>query len=478
MRHIIERETGHWGRGRRRAAVLAIAIPLALSTLCTGCLHLYENLYAAGNAFVPALASASTEGTDQDGTGQYGTEQGSSGQEDPRRETPADASPASGPIEADVAYASEIVEANDPDNPTGTVSTALSFDDAWFSQDSSAYNHDLARACAVLCAVCNAESKYYTGEAETDYLGAALAALGFQDVESGSYEQRSGLFNEIRNAFSGDTDVAAFAFARKALADGRTLVFVGVRGTYGTEWLSNFNFLGSSYYAQGADHAGFKLAEREIVSQLSAYCDDRGIEPRDAVFLVTGHSRGGAIANLLAAELDNAWARSAGPECKGDAARNVYAYTFAAPNVTLKQGCGDARFGNIFNVENPADFVCRLPLSSWGYQRYGTTVEIPSSRSADFAAQHARMQERRTENTGYASSAADDGSGQDAELEEAERRIGQSAPEAEQLLSVEGLAGLVQALGKLNLGALVAAHYPDTYIAWMQALEADELAFE
>ena len=68
-----------------------------------------------------------------------------------------------------------------------TVTAPVRWDDSWFFEDPTAYNHDLARACAVLSAVANAESAYYqAGSTAPAYLEEALAALGFDDISTAS----------------------------------------------------------------------------------------------------------------------------------------------------------------------------------------------------------------------------------------------------------------------------------------------------
>ena len=147
-------------------------------------------------------------------------------------------------------YCSEVVAALDPNNPSGRTSTQLTFDDSWFFHDARTYQHDLATACSVLAAVCNSESQYYDGVAGSlPYAERTLGALGFHDVRTESYAMRSSVLDEVSSLLVGSSDVAAYTLASKTIAsdgDGKpvTLLFVGIRGTYGAEWLSNFNFLG------------------------------------------------------------------------------------------------------------------------------------------------------------------------------------------------------------------------------------------
>lgn len=200
-----------------------------------------------------------------------------------------------------VEYCSEVVAGHDADNPSGLTSTNLAFDDAWLERDSFAYQHQLATACSVLAAVCNSESQFYGGvEGAKPYAELALGALGFDDVRTDSYALRSGILDEIGALFAGSHDVAAYTLASKTVPGKKgepptTILFVGIRGSYGIEWLSNFNFMNPV----DADHQGFKAAEREIEEALFDYARERGADPAHTRVLVTGHSRGGAIANLL-----------------------------------------------------------------------------------------------------------------------------------------------------------------------------------
>ena len=180
-------------------------------------------------------------------------------------------------------YCSEVVAALDPNNPSGRTSTQLTFDDSWFFHDARTYQHDLATACSVLAAVCNSESQYYDGVAGSlPYAERTLGALGFHDVRTESYAMRSSVLDEVSSLLVGSSDVAAYTLASKTIAsdgDGKpvTLLFVGIRGTYGAEWLSNFNFLGAG--SDDADHRGFKAAEEEVEKAVRSYASDLGIDP-------------------------------------------------------------------------------------------------------------------------------------------------------------------------------------------------------
>ncbi|MCL2707409.1 MAG: hypothetical protein FWE97_04530, partial [Dehalococcoidia bacterium] len=88
---------------------------------------------------------------------------------------------------------------------------------------------------------------------------------------------------------------------------------------------------------------------------------------------ITGHSRGAAVANLLAAELTASQ--------KYAQKDNIYAYTFATPNVTNSTDVKiPSKYSNIWNFVNPEDYVPYIPLSvdGWDYWKYGTTIAFES----------------------------------------------------------------------------------------------------
>ncbi len=371
-------------------------------------------------------------------------------------------------------YCSEAVTASGLDNLSGRTSTVLSFDDGWFSQESHAYQHELATACAVLTAVCNSESQYYSNvEGASPYAEQTLKALGFHDVRTESYALRSNILDELGALLAGTPNSAAYTFASKTSLDATsgkpvTLVFVGVRGSYGVDWLSNFNLAASS--GESTEHEGFGKATDQVESALEAYMKSVGANPNSTRILLTGHSRGGAIANLLAARLDN----RSGTSAQLAPSSGVYAYTFAAPGATRDASRQDATYRNIFNIVNATDIVPQLPLSTWGYGRYGTTVTLPGTSSAHFDDAYDTMRAAFQRNTGVALDFNEDSL---SALNAFEARAADALPSEDQLASPAGIAGIVQTLFGLDLGTALTSHYPDTYIAWMQSVDSGHLSF-
>ncbi len=102
-----------------------------------------------------------------------------------------------------------------------------------------------------------------------------------------------------------------------------------------------------------------------------------GVDLATAKIVVTGHSRGAAVANLLGSMLDKSPPSS--PFCAVDR-RNVFVYTFAPPNVTLRSDvpCEARVYDNIFNIVNPEDMVPRVPLVIWQSRRHGRDFVLRS----------------------------------------------------------------------------------------------------
>lgn len=231
-----------------------------------------------------------------------------------------------------------------PETPRAEVT--VSWDDVWFTRDASVYRQDLALSSMALSGAAYNEKDVRN----------ALKALGFERIESCNYQ----LFNEAG-------DQAAYTFGLKSIKDraGKTvrLAAVVVRGTGDyTEWASNLDV------GTRADHEGFSRAAEELQKNLEKYLNKAGITEKareQMKFLLTGHSRGAAVANLLAARL---------PELAKK--ENIYAYTFATPAVStdaVREG-----YENIFNIINGNDLVTQVPLADWGYHRYGVDLALPT----------------------------------------------------------------------------------------------------
>ena len=169
-----------------------------------------------------------------------------------------------------------------------------------------------------------------------------LAGLGFHDVRTVAYAHT-------------DRDKIGMCLGCRT-TDDRLQIAVVLRGTEGSEWFSNFDV------GYSAEHSGFAKAADFAELKLGDYVFTRAVG-REPDFFVTGYSRGGAVANLLAKRL-----------CDRYGLERVCAYTFAAPNTTISRRTN--RYSSIFNLVRQEDFFTRIPLTSWGYTRYGHDISL------------------------------------------------------------------------------------------------------
>ena len=267
--------------------------------------------------------------------------------------------------------------------------TTVEWDDGWFdlpstdyvthSWSSTIFNdelHELATTAAVLSG-----SAYERGLARN-----ALETLGFEIGSDGSYYPSK---NDYNNESKGGINQVAYTFGIRETAQGYPVIAVVIRGTpNNVEWLSNLNISDSAEEDIGA-HEGFTHAAYEVFQALTQYVEkhDEKYDISNARVLITGHSRGAAVANVLGAMLTN----GNGTLASNLSEERIYDFTFACPT-TVKQP--DSGCDNIYNIVNPEDIVTEIPLSRWGYGRHGITLCLPSksnTSSTDYQTKYNRM---------------------------------------------------------------------------------------
>lgn len=233
--------------------------------------------------------------------------------------------------------------------------------DSFFNSDSSVYNHDLSRVMSLLSA-----GAYYGATSKTSNLTHNYNELGFSYVvhnykPSGvSYDSDSEFYDENGNAYAIAQKVVKFG------DDEVTLISVIARGTTSEEWIGNFNI------GTGDKHESFDIASNMVLDALNDYVTDYCNTEKIKIF-ITGHSRGAAVANALAAKLNMAGECGSRTITKND----VFAYTYACPTVTMSEDAHSEDFNNIFNIVLPNDIVGCIPFTPWGYSRYGVDLAFP-----------------------------------------------------------------------------------------------------
>ena len=234
------------------------------------------------------------------------------------------------------------------------------YSDTFFSESSYKMNMDIGRLALRL-----AFFGFGSGE-NSD----ATDLLRLFDVLGIRYEEGDG--GTVHFVTPG-ADTIGFAYGVRELSADEILVVAVVRGgNYQTEWAGNFT-LGTT-----ADHEGFKTCADLVTEELSEYL--RSLSGRKVSLLLTGYSRGAAVSNLAAADLDRLASEG---KLGAVAPENLYAYCFACPLTTTREDTSGELFANIFSFVHPADPVPKVAPGKWGYRRYGTTVILPTAVNDD-----------------------------------------------------------------------------------------------
>lgn len=200
---------------------------------------------------------------------------------------------------------------------------------------SNEYNPQLAH---MLIALCNS---VHNGE----NMRATFERMGFHDALT-DYDMAGILL--------------AYGMGKKQVGD-ETYVLIVARGTGDfssgnkvlSEWMSNILDAKANDFGQ---HSGFSDAAKELYDRMMKFLGAEGSDELSGVkFIITGHSRGAAAANILAARLAD----------EGISQENIYAYTFACPDTAVITKDKAESYHCIFNIGNVNDIVTWVPRAVW-----------------------------------------------------------------------------------------------------------------
>ena len=186
---------------------------------------------------------------------------------------------------------------------------------------------------------------------ELAIISAYAAAVSYRPNFAAVAMQQCGFTYDVVEPSESKNDYnhVAFVVGHKVI-DCQDVIAIWIRGTNNKfEWMSNFEI------GRESEHEGFSLATDEVQNYVFEYINKHNIGG-NVRFWVCGHSRGGAVANLLSARLERYYDKS-----------KIYSYTFASPRVSTKARANDY----IKNYIIESDFVADLAPKDWGYERHG-----------------------------------------------------------------------------------------------------------
>lgn len=223
----------------------------------------------------------------------------------------------------------------------------------------------------------NLQLNDYTGGIDNvyQYSGADLQLSVLDLLDSLSVNRHTSLSDKRRDIgvdrYDSITDSQSFSAGNIIL---KPLVVVDIRGS--VTWWDWINDIGTQVLAHNNRFAA--LAD-EVLTNVNNYLRLMGLN--DPIILVTGHSMGAAIANILAARLNGIM----DPD-------NVYAYTFATPRTVNEAVSGNqaVNYPNIFNILNSNDAITYVPLTLtlpvvnyWKRHGIDLYINMPFSESND-----------------------------------------------------------------------------------------------
>lgn len=213
--------------------------------------------------------------------------------------------------------------------------------------------------------------------------GYVLEQLGFKNIK------RINLKEKYQNGID-PNDYVVFYMGRKTIKVGRSnyvVYAVAVRGTVDSEeWISNLDVGADTeeyedlYGANHPDwinhrlHKGFGVAANRVYKEVNNYINSFTNEDsgKKQSILITGHSRGAAVANILGKEFEDRY--------NENKKIKPYTYTYGTPTVTTESKRTTSKYKTIFNMINDDDLVPYVPLASWGFRRYGTDIHTSVDR--------------------------------------------------------------------------------------------------
>lgn len=259
----------------------------------------------------------------------------------------------------------------------------LKFDSEWITKASNhIYNSNLAAFSAILCADSyfrakdldkGTQNRVLTEDSRDNYTQTALLEkLGYTDVRFiETYKQKQ---------YPSDTnDSATFVIGYRNIDNRYDSYIIVIRGCFSIgERLSIFDIGSDSenYTALTGEHSewtdtgtfkGLDIAVNRAEDFIFSYMEEHDSESRDNTVLLTGHSRGAALANVIGADFEN------NKDVKS------YTYTFNAMPVTTD--CSAKRYSTIFNLFDKNDYYINpLPFADEHFMRYGRDISVDISK--------------------------------------------------------------------------------------------------
>ncbi len=153
------------------------------------------------------------------------------------------------------------------------------------------------------------------------------------------------------------------------------VIFCSIRdSSVKNSWKSNLDvgYDSASYYEKTGEHPewtdkenhkGFDVSANRTMSFIEEYLSEVKSGKTPQIIYIFGHSRGGAISNLVAKKMI-------------DKGHEVVAYTLASPFTSTSTETSNPKYNHIFNYVNVVDPITSMPSAQWGFKRFGQDIRF------------------------------------------------------------------------------------------------------
>lgn len=224
------------------------------------------------------------------------------------------------------------------------------YDSDYFSQDNTVRNDKLA----------NFAFAFASNSGSVDRFTKVYKNAGFDTAFTISSDYETITDNSI-----------GYAFGYKEIDDNYVVVLT-IRGEdYGNEWASNLSLTSDDESYTTSNHYGFDLSAYKVLDGFTKWARrDNSLTDKPIKMLITGYSRGGAVADLVAKKLIDT------KPFDNIALTDIYTYTFEAPASAAKDGYEAENYKSIFNYINGDDLIINIPPRAYGFIRPGVEIKL------------------------------------------------------------------------------------------------------
>lgn len=251
--------------------------------------------------------------------------------------------------------------------PIIPIPTECDFDESWFGENSSrVYHHGI---CRIACLFAETSYLDIIEFPDRNQIHEVYRVLGFSE------ENIEFHYEDVDYTNKWGINQCAVSYGIKSIKSSlgeKNLVVMNIRGTPLShyEWLSNLN-LSDTTQKDRPLHEGYDISADQMKESLVDFFNRRKLDAKDTFIIITGHSRGASVANMLGAKLAD------------DTNFNqdmIYCYPFGCSNVTTNDDYNDPKYSFIWNISNGEDLVPTTPpnYGIWKYKKYGNEKTLIS----------------------------------------------------------------------------------------------------